>query len=66
MADAKISATVKAPQNTDRRTFLKQASIGSAVAAGSLAFGGLLKANLASAETRPRGGPGLRRPIVKF
>jgi hypothetical protein len=59
MADAKISATVDARQNPDRRTFLKQASIGSAVAAGSLAFGGLLKANLASAETRPRGGPAL-------
>src|SRR5215467_11441368 len=59
MADAKISATVKAPQNTDRRSFLKQASIGSAVGAGSLAFGGLLKASLASAETRPRGGPAL-------
>src|SRR5215472_10919493 len=59
MADVKISARVEAPPNPDRRTFLKQASIGSAVAAGSLAFGGLLKANLASAEARPRGGPAL-------
>jgi Ferritin-like domain len=59
MADAKIFSSNEAPENSDRRTFLKRASIGSAVAAGSFAFGGLLKANLASAEIRPRGGPAL-------
>lgn len=47
------------PSNPDRRSFLQRATIGSAAAAGSLAFGGLLKASDASAETRPRGGPAL-------
>src|SRR5579864_9726594 len=59
MPDAKISPSTEAPQNPDRRSFLRRASIGSAAVAGSLAFGGLLKASSASAETRPRGGPAL-------
>lgn len=59
MSETKIPVSLETPQNPDRRTFVKRLSIGSAVAAGSLAFGGLLKANLASAETRPRGGPAL-------
>jgi hypothetical protein len=59
MPDAKISPSTEAPQNPDRRSFLRRASIGSAAVGGSLAFGGLLKASSASAETRPRGGPAL-------
>lgn len=59
MTDTKISASAETPQNSDRRSFLKRASIGSAAVAGSLALGGLLKASSASAETRPRGGPAL-------
>jgi len=59
MPDAKISPSTEAPHNPDRRSFLRRASIGSAAVAGSLAFGGLLKASSASAETRPRGGPAL-------
>jgi hypothetical protein len=50
---------IEAPRNPDRRSFLKRASVGSAAVAGSLAFGGLLKASEASAESRPRGGPAL-------
>jgi hypothetical protein len=59
MPDAKISPSTEAPQNPDRRSFLRRASLGSAAVAGSLAFGCLLKASSASAETRPRGGPAL-------
>ena len=44
MSDTKISSAVEAPTSPDRRSFLKRASIGSAVAvASSFAFGGLLK-----------------------
>jgi len=61
MKEEKIIATAlnDAPQNPERRSFFKRATVGSAVLAGSLAFGGLLKASEASAETRPRGGPAL-------
>jgi Ferritin-like domain len=53
------SSQLEVAQNSDRRSFLKRATVGSALVAGSLAFGGLLKASEASAETRPRGGPAL-------
>jgi hypothetical protein len=53
------SSPSEVPQKPDRRSFLKRATVGSALVAGSLAFGGLLKASDASAETRPRGGPAL-------
>jgi len=61
MKEKKIISTAlnEAPQNPERRSFLKGATVGSAVIAGSLPFGGLLKASEASAETRPRGGPAL-------
>ncbi len=44
MSDTKNIAEVETPNNPDRRSFLKRASMGSAVVVGgSLAFGGLLK-----------------------
>ena len=44
MSDTKKSTVVETPDNPDRRSFLKRASVGSAVVVGgSLAFGGLLK-----------------------
>ena len=44
MSNTKNIAEVETPQRPDRRSFLKRASVGSAVAvAGSFAFGGLLK-----------------------
>jgi len=64
MQDEKIlfAAHGEAPGNPERRSFLKHATLGSAAVAGSLAFGGLLKATEASGETRPRGGPALTPP----
>ena len=54
MSDTKL--TVETPERPDRRSFLKRASVGSAVAvASSFAFGGLLKA--ASATTASHSEP---------
>jgi Ferritin-like domain len=46
MADTKTSqsAETEVAENSDRRSFLKRVSIGSAAVAGSVAFGGLLRA----------------------
>jgi ferritin-like protein len=59
MSDIVKSSSTETPQNPDRRSFLKRASLGSAAVAGSLAFGGLLKATYASASEAPHKGGGL-------
>lgn len=43
------------PNNSDRRSFLRRASLGSAMVAGSAAFGGLLKAAYAQDSRRSSG-----------
>jgi len=61
MSEVNLSATaaVEEPKNADRRAFLKRASIGSAVIAGSAVFGGVLKAAAASTTTAPKTSSGL-------
>jgi len=61
MSEVNLHATaaVEEPQSSDRRSFLKRASLGPAVIAGSAVFGGLLKAAAASTTTAPKAAGGL-------
>jgi hypothetical protein len=56
MSEVKLSPTaaVEEPQNSDRRSFFKRASLGAAVVAGSAVFGGVLKAAAASTAAAPK------------
>jgi hypothetical protein len=56
MSEVNLSATAVAeePQNADRRSFFKRASLGAAVVAGSAVFGGVLKAAAASTAAAPK------------
>jgi hypothetical protein len=54
MKDQKVSAPAETPSNNERRSFLKRASLGSAVVVGSTVFGGLLKAASASTVAQPK------------
>jgi hypothetical protein len=54
MSEVNLSAAVEEPQNADRRSFFKRASLGAAVVAGSAVFGGVLKAAAASTAAAPK------------
>ena len=58
MSDAKGLFSAETPQNNGRRSFLKRASLGSAVVVGSTVFGGLVNAASASEAPRPRSASG--------
>lgn len=59
MTDVKGSTPADTPHNHERRSFLKRASLGSAVVVGSTVFGGLLKAASASETPKPNSANGL-------
>jgi Ferritin-like domain len=56
MSEVNLSPTAapEEPQNADRRSFFKRASLGAAVVAGSAVFGGVLKAAAASTAAAPK------------
>ena len=56
MSDAKVLSPAETPQNNGRRSFLKRASLGSAVVVGSTVFGGLLNAASATDTPKPKSG----------
>ena len=54
MTDLNVPAQAEAPSNSERRSFLKRASLGSAVVVGATVFGGLLKTASASTVPQPK------------
>jgi hypothetical protein len=59
MSDAQVLSRGENPRNAERRSFLKRASLGSAVVAGATVFGGLLRAASASETPTTKSASGL-------